>query len=161
MCVRASAASTTWSRRRPGTARRGSRPTASARTDHPGSPGHHRTTRPHPRETSPAMMIHTSFTRDAILAAGRLAGVRFERLDQSGSRTHPRKFDVILSGSGGRANFGADHQAATWDEWGIFLNWIFWSDPNARAAGYYEDRERFRWATGNRFDTLAPAQQHR
>jgi hypothetical protein len=109
------------------------------------------------------MMIHTNLDRAVLIATARhIAGVRFERLDESGSRTHARKFDVILSGSSGRrAGWGADHEAATWDEWGIFLNAIFALDPDARAAGYYEAREQFRWATGHRFDTLTPADQHR
>jgi hypothetical protein len=108
------------------------------------------------------MKIHTNLDRDQLTAAARTAGVRFERFEQSGSRTHPRKFDVLLSGSSGRrANFGGDFEAASWDEWGIFLNLIFRADPDARAGEYYQAREHFRWATGHRFDTLTPADQHR
>jgi hypothetical protein len=108
------------------------------------------------------MKIHTSLTRDDVLTAGQLAGVRFERLKESGSRTHPRKFDLILSGSGTHGGqFGGDYQTATWDEWGIFLNLIFNADPEARAGEYYADRGDFRWKTSRRFDTLTPAEQHR
>lgn len=108
------------------------------------------------------MMIHTSLTGRSLYQAALTAQVTFARLDESGSRTHARKFDVLLSGSSGRrAGFGADHEAASWDEWGIFLDQIFRLDPDARAAGYYTDREQFRRFTGHRFDTLAPADQHR
>lgn len=108
------------------------------------------------------MKLHTILDRTDLDYAARQAGVRFERLDESGSRTHPRKFDLLLSGNSGRgANFGGNFEAASWDQWGIFLNEIFKADPDARAAGYYEAREQFRWFTGKRFDTLTPDQQHR
>jgi hypothetical protein len=110
----------------------------------------------------PPVKIHTSLDRTDLIYAAHLAGVRFERLTQSGSRTHARKFDVILSGSSGRrASFGADHESATWDEWGIFLGCLFDHDPQARAADTYRDRDHFRWSTGNRYDNLTPDRQHR
>lgn len=108
------------------------------------------------------MMIHTSLaSRSVFYSAALAAGVTLHRLDESGSRTHARKFDVILSGSANHGGaFGGDYRAATWDKWGIFLAAIFAADPDARAAGYYECLEHFRWATGHRFDTLTPDQQH-
>lgn len=109
------------------------------------------------------MRIHTNtLTRDDLMAAARVAGVSFYRLEEKGSRSAARAFDFILEGSGRRGGqFGGNYSSATWDEWGIALAELFRRDPQARVPGVYEDGEHFRWVTGARFDELAPAQQHR
>lgn len=87
------------------------------------------------------MRIHTFATRETIAQAARDAGV-YIRIEQFGSRTHPRSFDVKLRGSSNRAPMFSytespwgTGKAATWDEWGIFLGSIFRADPLARAGG--------------------------
>jgi hypothetical protein len=87
--------------------------------------------------------------------------VRFERNDEHGSRSHARAFDVILEGnSGRRANFGGTHEAATWDEWGIFLNSVFDTDPEAKTS-YYKNEDDFHWQTNGRFEFLTVADAHK
>jgi hypothetical protein len=86
--------------------------------------------------------------------AAKEAGVNFERCTLHGSRSRDHAFDVILSGnSGRRANFGGDWEAASWDQWGIFLGRIFKDDPDA-VCWAYKDADDFHWQTGDRFLTL-------
>lgn len=111
------------------------------------------------------MRIHTQLGRLAITRAAQYAGVGFHRLERHGSRTHARAYDVILTGSGRNGgHFGSvDGRAATWDEWGMFLAALYRRDPETRCAGAgsYESAEHFVWSTGGRYETLAPAEQHR
>src|SRR4051812_26287311 len=102
------------------------------------------------------MLLHTD-TLDTLelRKAARLAGVGFTRLDLKGSRSRDHKFDVILTGSGGRGQgFRRDGDpAASWDEWGIWLGHLFRLDERAVVRGMYDylDGEHFTWATGGRF----------
>lgn len=87
------------------------------------------------------------------------AGVWHERCKASGSRTHLAKYDIILSGESGRqmnsGRYGpapcGSTEAATWDQWGIYLAVIFEADPTAK-TDYYADAEDFHRQTGGRFD---------
>ena len=88
------------------------------------------------------------------------AAIDTEVLEEHGSRTHERAFEVALSGSGGKpagyARGTADYQTATWDEWGAFLGALFDADPQARAGGSvarptYRDRQHYHFLTGDRF----------
>ena len=100
------------------------------------------------------MRIHTNLCRGMIDIAAKAAGVRFERCTLHGSRSRDHAFDVTLSGnSGRRASFGRDYEAASWDQWGIFLGFIFENDPDA-VCWAYKDAEDFHWKTGDRFRTL-------
>jgi hypothetical protein len=100
------------------------------------------------------MRIHTNLCRGMIDIAAKEAGVNFERCTLHGSRSRDHAFDVILSGdSGRRANFGGDWEAASWDQWGIFLGRIFKDDPDA-VCWAYKDADDFHWQTGDRFLTL-------
>lgn len=103
------------------------------------------------------MRIHTNLCRGMIDIAAKAAGVNFERCTLHGSRSRDHAFDVILSGnSGRRANFGGDWEAASWDQWGIFLGFIFENDPDA-VCWAYKDADDFHWQTGDRFRTLLNA----
>lgn len=77
-------------------------------------------------------------------------------------RRFARTFDVILPGSGPRRSQWRDQvvQAATWDEWGIFMARLFDHEPTMR-IGPYRDRDHFRWSTDDRYDDLTPAGQHK
>jgi hypothetical protein len=86
------------------------------------------------------MRIHTSACINHFRMAATVAGVTFERLEHHGSRSDLQAFDVVLNGSGRNQPWGRDYQAATWDEWGMFLAEVFNYD---------------------RFDTLTPRHQHR
>lgn len=105
------------------------------------------------------MRIHTSASEMQFQQAARKAGVSFARFGRHGSRSRSHAFDVILEGSSGRRGNGGDHEAATWDEWGIFLAEVFRADPDAKCWAY-DGAEHFRWVTGARFDTLTRAEQH-
>lgn len=108
------------------------------------------------------MRLHTSLTQAELFtaAAQTHAPIAFERLDQSGSQTHARAFEVRLSGTGGKSNTGmygaGDYSGATWDEWGAFMGAVYALDPSARWGGsakkpVYADAEDFHFQTGGRF----------
>jgi hypothetical protein len=115
------------------------------------------------------MRIHTSLTHAQMLEVVRgLPSVAAEVLTEHESATHPRAFEMRLSGSsltGGQ--FGAsDYRTATWDEWGIVMGRIFDADPTTRMGGsvkrpVYADAEDFHWQTGDRFTGgFSPADTH-
>jgi hypothetical protein len=116
------------------------------------------------------MRIHTdTLTTGDFYDAARKAGVTIDRNGMHGSRSRARAFDFILSGSSNRRqNFGGDGQAATWDEWGIFLSWLFAVDPNATVPKVYEGLAEFERKTFARFsegdvppDNAHPSKNHR
>lgn len=117
------------------------------------------------------MKIHTDTltTRDLIYASVGIDGVFVEYIER-GSRSRARAFDVALSAlprKGRRTrnsgNRGAAHDsAATWDEWGVFIDDLFRTDPDA-VIGDYRGYDDFRWQTGERYDTrdFTPCDQHK
>ena len=114
------------------------------------------------------MRIHTgSLERHDLEVAARIAGVSLVRDTLHGSNSHAHAYEVILSGSGSRLSQYRDQDvpAATWDEWGIFLAELYQRDPQALVGGaawpVYADARHFAWATGDRFNDLAPEGQHR
>jgi hypothetical protein len=108
------------------------------------------------------MRIHSnSLDSLEIRKAARRAGVSFTRFDLKGSRSHEAAFDVILTGASSRRQNGGEDQAATWDQWGIFLGTMFSIDP-AMVCGtvkrpIYADADHFHWVTANRFREITPA----
>lgn len=114
------------------------------------------------------MKIHSDVLTSANLRTATtyrgMTGVHLSEWITRGSRSRARSFDVKLTGnSPSRPNFGAgegDDHAARWDEWGIFIEYLFTIDPEA-IVGVYKDYETFRKVTGGRFDTLTGDQTHR
>lgn len=108
------------------------------------------------------MKIHTKLTEDNIRHAADVAGVWLAKFETTKSRSHPYRYDMIISGTSGRRSQWRQKEvpAATWDEWGIFLGEIFRLDPNAKTPDY-ADTDEFHWKTGGRFLTLKPKDQHR
>jgi len=119
------------------------------------------------------MRIHTdTLTHADILDFTRAHGMTtvYATVSQHGSRTRARAFEVKLSGtSGRRQNSGSygprtDEQAATWDEWGMFLDALFDADPAAIVGTVksptYAGREHFHAVTTDRYKTLDAASQH-
>jgi hypothetical protein len=113
------------------------------------------------------MRLHTTAVELADLhAAAERAGVTLVRYNLHGSKTHAHSWDVILSGSGAQRSqyVATDVKAATWDEWGMFLAELFRREPAMRCGNaknpIYADASHFSWVTDNRFDDLAPDQQH-
>jgi hypothetical protein len=109
------------------------------------------------------MRIHTSTCKGKFIEAAAFAGVTLELLEHHGSRSHLQAFEVILSGSNSRymnSPHYADRHAATWDEWGIFLNYIYNYDSQMKTAAY-NHRLDFHWQTNDRFRDLTRNEQHR
>lgn len=110
------------------------------------------------------MRVHTNLTttemRDVLRASG--APIEYESVTRHRSKTHPRAFEVRLTGTGGRTNSGhsgagdIESPAATWDEWGAFFGALYYADPAARSGGsagrpVYADAVDFHQKTGGRF----------
>lgn len=110
------------------------------------------------------MRLHADvLTRQDILDAAKDGPIAFERLTEHGSRSHARAFEVKLSGSGTHKNDGAygaqtDVQAATYDEWGIFLGRLYAIDPGMIVGTVkrpiYAGLNDFHYQTGERFDPV-------
>lgn len=83
------------------------------------------------------MRIHSNtLTRQDIYEAAREAGVRVTRLEDFGSRSHGHAHEVILSGSSPFRQMGKQDFAATWDEWGHFLAFLFNIEEFIKAGPY-------------------------
>jgi len=84
-----------------------------------------------------------------------------------GSRKRSHAFEVTLTGtSNRRPNSGtsapqSDTYAATWDEWGMFFAALYRLDPEMISGSDYADAATFHYRTGDRFEILTPADQHR
>lgn len=105
------------------------------------------------------MRIHSDIlTRRDLLNAATEARVYMETFTEHGSRSRERAFNVLLRGeSNRRPNCGttgaADDYAATWDQWGVFLAFLFYIDPNMKTP-YYDDRDDFNFRTNVRFTKI-------
>lgn len=111
------------------------------------------------------MKIHTNLLTShdvyAATMAGGMRGVNVECVTQ-GSRSRKRGLTVHLTGNSTRrpnggnrgANKDSDGYAATWDEWGMFLQYLFDLDPDAIATGAYNGLDDFGMKTNWRFEGL-------
>lgn len=115
------------------------------------------------------MRIHTDLTYNEITDCTKgMEGVWFGVLTEHGSRSRERAFEVQLRGTSNRApnmgtsknvdRFGNPERAATWDEWGIFLNALFEQDATATAT-YYSGADNFHYQTDYRFEDLEQKDQ--
>jgi len=98
------------------------------------------------------VLIHTNLIEEAHVTWARSYGCEqagqgsfwVADLESLGSRTHQRKLVLHLEGDGSvskrRRNTGkyggSDEFAATWDQWGWFLAYLFDIDPDARTDGH-------------------------
>jgi hypothetical protein len=100
------------------------------------------------------MRIHTNLTTEQMNKIEPPPSAKIHAFVPHGSRTHPRAFEVILSGSSRfRGQYGqADFTTATWDEWGIYLGRLFAADPEARIPRTYDDADHFHYITDGRYD---------
>lgn len=115
------------------------------------------------------MRIHTDkLTAADIHRATTAAGMRGVCADvrEAGSRSRARRFDVSLTGtSTRRTNPGTsgyhyrDDYAATWDEWGMFIQDLFNIDPDA-IIGQYQSKNHFEEVTYDRYIHLTAPYQH-
>lgn len=118
------------------------------------------------------MKIHSdSLTFNDINRATSAHGMRGVDADVniSGSRSRTHRFDVKLSGTSNRAqnagttryaNRGSDaERAATFDEWGMFIDFLFLCDEGA-IIGQYKGYEHFKACTMGRYESLTQTYQH-
>lgn len=77
------------------------------------------------------------------------------------SRSRARAYEVRLGGNSPyRTQGDRDVNAATWDEWGIFLADLFRRDMKM-VSPYYLSLDHFVWTTAGRFTTLQWPDQHK
>lgn len=101
------------------------------------------------------MIIHANIIDSSHLyAAGQASGTAVE-FTQRGSRRAARSFHVKLSGSSNRLRMDGQENAATYDEWGSFIAFLFALEPRA-TIGDYADRADFVVKTAGRFERIAP-----
>lgn len=102
------------------------------------------------------MRIHSdTLTIQNVYEAARHARADLQ-VTEHGSRKRSHAFNVTLTGeSRRRPNSGkrgaGDEYAATWDQWGVFLSFLYNIDP-LMVTPYYEDSEHFDTRTASRFD---------
>lgn len=101
------------------------------------------------------MRIHTSATFQDVVRAAQIARVDLVVCSEHGSRSAERAFEVKLEGAsrrrpnGGSSGAGSGY-AADWDQWGVFLNYLFNIDPNTHCWAY-KDSGDFDNKTESRF----------
>ena len=115
------------------------------------------------------MRLHSDIlTRTDVYKAARAAGSGVSvTCTPHGSRKRSHAFEVTLTGtSNRRPNYGngqdngRDDYAATWDEWGMFFAALYSIDTEMIAGSAYADAATFHYRTGDRFESLTPADQH-
>lgn len=103
------------------------------------------------------MRIHSNAltSLDIYRATDALDGV-YVQVTPVGSRSHDGAFEVRLTGTSTRRTMDGRDQAATWDEWGVFIAAVYEVDPVAVfgsvKAPNYRDSNHFHAVTRYRFD---------
>jgi hypothetical protein len=105
------------------------------------------------------MQIHSDvITTEHLFRAARIARVDLVKCEPGGSRTRNHKHNVNLEGESRRApnNRGRGGKAATWDQWGVFLGYLFDVDPDMVCGSSlkyaaYRDANDFHIKTNGRF----------
>lgn len=106
------------------------------------------------------MRIHTdTLTYSDMTHAAMAARVNFTTIQQHGSRSRDHSFDVILTGESRRRQNGGEDMAATWDQWGVFLAYLFDKDSEAKCWAY-SDASQFAYRTVYRFEDGWPTDAH-
>ena len=119
------------------------------------------------------MRLHTNvLTYGDIVNAARFARVDWS-IDERGSRSHVRSFDVKLRGESRRnamfswktENPMGNEKAATWDQWGVFFAHLFRRDPRMVAGSVkrpnYADNTASSWRRSGASSRKAfPADYH-
>lgn len=115
------------------------------------------------------MKIHSDvLTYGMIIDATRASGMKgvWAEIEEHGSRSRKRRFDVKLEGNsphfqnpGTGYRSDAPAKAASWDEWGMFIQALFELDPDA-IIGDYKTFRMFEEFTDGRFESLTAPYQH-
>ena len=119
------------------------------------------------------MRLHTNTLTYGNIVDAALAAKTVWKIEEHGSRSHARSFDVSLRGDSRRHAMFAwktDHiggeYAATWDQWGVFFAYLYRIDPYMEAGGtrkrrQYADNTDFQMQTFARFREAGfPADYH-
>lgn len=114
------------------------------------------------------MKIHSdSLTETDVWNATKAHGMRgvAAEVTTQGSRSHKRGLTVKLSGTSNRnqnpgtgPRYNVD-KAATFDEWGMFIDFLFLCDEDA-IIGQYKGYEHFKACTMGRYESLTQPYQH-
>lgn len=117
------------------------------------------------------MRIHTNhLTFEDMYAATRTRGMELRAVvELRGSKSRKYAYDVFLSGSGRQSKAIAldGDPAATWDEWGLYLEYLFYIDPDMIAGAYrgknpkYTSKDLFEITTMERFKNLRWNDSHK
>ena len=112
--------------------------------------------------------VNSNVTTSTVQNAAKAAGVTVEALTAHRSRTHDHAFNVYLSGSSNRDSQQGGYKAATFDEWGMFFEYTYRSDPTMYVTNTYFDYHHFNWTFNGRYaamldgdPTLVKCRQHR
>lgn len=114
------------------------------------------------------MKIHSDvLTYGNVLDATKAAGMTgvYADIIERGSRSRKVGFDVKLTGTSNRnQNPGTSRdrdveKAATWDEWGMFINALYEIDNDA-IVGPYTDQSDFEYKTAGRYESLTAPYAH-
>lgn len=107
------------------------------------------------------MRIHGSHIKTGdIYAAAELARVTLDKTTMHNSRSRGQAFDITLSGESRRHQNGGPNKAATWDQWGVFLAYLFEHDTTLTIPRVYEDVDQFNYRTDFRFEDGWPNDAH-
>lgn len=100
------------------------------------------------------MRIHTDLLTPLDLYTA-IDGMDRVRVDYTthGSRSRDHAFEVRLTGTSPYRTMDKQDNAATWDEWGVFMARLFAKDP--RAVMNKETAKAFYVRTGDRFAHLS------
>lgn len=114
------------------------------------------------------MKIHSNtLTSSDVYKATKAHGMRGvdAEVTTSGSRSRARRLDVKLTGTSNRnQNPGTGprynvEKAATWDEWGMVIDFLFLLDEDA-VIGQYKGYEHFKACTFGRYESLTQPYAH-
>lgn len=101
--------------------------------------------------------MHTATGADvdhAITYAERMTGAAIgvpRRFDAS-SRSHARAIELVLTGNArGMSRVAPGEHAASWEQWGHVLSFLFDRDPDMRVTGAYDGEQDFHTKTRGRF----------
>lgn len=80
------------------------------------------------------------------------AGIGIARRFDATSRTHARAIELVLTGNArGMSRVCPGMHAASWDQWGHVLAFLFDVDPDMRVTGAYDGEHEFHTRTRGAF----------
>jgi hypothetical protein len=108
------------------------------------------------------MRIHTNEVLSGdIYDAAKAARVTVVRAGLHNSRIRDHAWDIALEGESRRATMAGTGKAATWDQWGVFLDYLFMEDDDLTIPRVYPTRYDFDARTAYRFeDAEFPVDYH-